>query len=211
MLLGLQDEKFGIQNMLLRDQNDRIKLQNNLLEADRRSSLVFLMSNILDKMDDEIKINLMRTKNAINRGEFSPDSIPERLRYKLSDALIGRIIALSRAFQPYQMMQSDTLSGQLVSPERGQLFISLMQNKLDSATQNTIVAAGDFSYAIIGKISIENAVLDEINLAFSSLKGANFRNVRISNGQFQYSDFSEPIKVSLLKNQESFLTNRRFS
>lgn len=53
-LLTRQNEKLDDQNIMFNTQNERINLQNNLLEADRRSSLVFLMSNLLDKMDDEI-------------------------------------------------------------------------------------------------------------------------------------------------------------
>ena len=43
------------QNLLIDKQNTRLDQQTNLAEATRRGSLVFLMSNILDKMDEELK------------------------------------------------------------------------------------------------------------------------------------------------------------
>jgi len=176
------------QNKLLESQNERIDLQNNLLEADRRSSLVFLMSNILDKVDEEIKEQQDSLKNLPG---FHPDSV----RYSLSKPLISRIVALSRAFRPYRIMEGDTLSRDLVSPERGQLFIALMENKLDSTTQNIIGSRGDFSYAIIGEINLSNSHFSNANFNNShfsdvNFSGADLRNANLSNADLRYADFS---------------------
>lgn len=159
VLMRTQNDLFVGQNERIDTQNDRIRLQNNLIEADRRSSLVFLMSNILDKVDEEIKTQ----KKLLNNKKFNAyDKI-----FKLSHPLVGRIVALSKTFKPYRILEGDKLSG-LVSPERGQLFISLMKSQLDSFTQNTIVADGDFSNAIIGRAHLSN-----LNLANASLSGSN--------------------------------------
>ncbi|MCG8330848.1 MAG: pentapeptide repeat-containing protein [Chitinophagales bacterium] len=136
------------QNSRIDTQNYRVNIQNNLLEADRRSSLVFLMSNILDEVANELVIQGKDSKK------------------ELSQPLINRIIALSRAFTPYRVLQGDSLSLELVSPERGQLFIALLANHLDSLTQNSIVSNGNFSNAVIGNIAIpkgqfENAKLNQ--------------------------------------------------
>ena len=153
------------QNDLLNTQNERIDLQNNLLEAERRSSLIFLMSNVLDKVDDEIKEQRDDFKRKL-------ESVPDSVKYSLSKPLISRIVALSRSLRPYRMMEGDTLS-ELVSPERGQLFISLMENGLDSLTQNTIMENGDFSYTVIGKIDLSGAELSQANLRGAYLHETN--------------------------------------
>ena len=42
-------------NVLLQDQNKKVEQQTYLLEADRRSSLVHLFSNVMDAVDKELK------------------------------------------------------------------------------------------------------------------------------------------------------------
>ena len=193
-LLRSQDEKFGTQNELMTFQNDRIaeqtglfrvqnslvdtqnyrlNLQNNLIEAERRSSLVFLMSNVLDKVDDEIREQRKEVQDSLG-------NVPDSIKFSLSTPLVGRIVALSRAFKPYRLLEADTLSGQLVSPERGQLFIALMENRLDSATQNTLVTKGEFTFALVEELDLERAnfseaFFDEANLRHSNCTRANLR------------------------------------
>ena len=194
--IGLQTDLFHGQNsridsqiMLLSSQNLKIDMQNNLLEADRRSSLIFLMSNILDKVDEEIKI----------QRDFNSKPLVDttnNISYSLSEPLIARIIALSRAFKPYRIYQNDTLSNKMTSPERGQLFIALMENNLDSATQNTIVEKGDFSYAQIGEINLSGSNLSLANLAeanFSGarLNGANLKDAILSGANLKDTDLRE--------------------
>lgn len=174
------------QNVKIDIQNERINIQNHLIEAERRSSLVFLMSNILDKVDNEI--SEQRTQK---------DSI-----FSLSPPLINRIVALSRAFQPYQKLKEDTLSNKLISPERGQLFVSLMGIQLDSITQNTIVEKGNFENAVIKDISLkykkfrlanldgadfEKGILDSTNLSGASIEEANFYNAELNYINFEHT------------------------
>ena len=185
-LIGLQKIQIDSQISLLKGQNSRIdtqnyriNIQNNLLEADRKSSLVFLMSNILDKVDDEIK---EQQKQLIAQNVPITDST----KYSLSKPLLKRIVALSRAFRPYKILENDTLSSKLVSPERGQLFIALMENDLDSLTQNTIVANGDFSNAIIGNIYLKGA-----HLSRASLSGADLSRAHLVEADLRGADLRE--------------------
>lgn len=171
-LSSTQNELLIAQNTRIDTQNYRLNLQNNLLEADRRSSLVFLMSNVLDKVDEEIRKEKESGKT---------DSIG----YRLSDPLIARIIGLSRAFQPYKMLEGDTLGRELVSPERGQLFIALMESHLDSFTQNTIVERGSFNFAVIGKINLSG-----VNFRKASLRGAIFHEANFENSNLEEADLS---------------------
>lgn len=173
-LFQFQNEKVDQQTDLLAIQNDRIDLQNNLIEAERRSSLVFLMSNILDKVDDEIK-------------EQRNSGI--KTNYALSRPLISRISALSKNLQPYRIMEGDTLST-LVSPERGQLFIALMENKLDSVTTTQLAQKCDFSFANLDDIDLEGSQLSRIDFEHASLRGANLRNTNLSMADFKSTDLS---------------------
>lgn len=153
----------SFQNSLIDTQNYRLNLQNNLIEADRRSSLVFLMSNLLDKMDDEIKEQ---------RKQLTLSPQDDSTQFYLSDPLIGRIIALSRAFKPYKILEGDTLQNKLVSPERGQLFIALMESNINSTTQRKIFPNANFEYAIIGRINLRFADLRFADLRLADLSGA---------------------------------------
>lgn len=172
------------QNELLEVQNKKITVQTQLMESERRSSLVFLMSNVLDKVDDEIGEQSWK-KDSIERLKVRIDSIPNNLKYDLSDVLISRIVALSRALQPYRRLQGNTLESKLVSPERGQLFIALMKNKLNSSTRTTIVSDGDFSNAIIGNITLRM-----IDLRKANLSGADLREANLSDADFRSANLS---------------------
>ncbi len=92
-LLKLQNDRIDIQNGL-------VDLQNNLIEAQRRGSLIILMSNIMDQMNEEINI-------------YKRDSIGRKkdiTGYPLSQPLIGRISGLSQGFLPYKIYQDGVLS-----------------------------------------------------------------------------------------------------
>lgn len=178
VLLYNQNQLLVKQNEKIDTQNDRLNFQNNLIEAERRSSLVFLMSNVLDKVDEEIAEQRKARKNP-----------SDNFQYSLSKPLISRIVALSKAFRPYHFMEGDSLSDAVVSPERGQLFIALMGSNLDSATQNTIVENGNFSYATMQNLQIEspqffNAKLDFVDLSSISINDANFWHAKLYGASF---------------------------
>jgi len=171
--MDIQTQMMDIQNDKMEVQNKKINIQNSLIEAERRSSLVFLMSNVLDKVDDEIK----EQQRELKSNDFE---VVENIEYSLSKPLVSRIIALSKTFEPYHMLDGDSLSSHLTSPERGQLFNALMGVALDSITQNDIVYKGDFSFADIGNISIEGANLVNANLHKAKFMQANLQNANLS-------------------------------
>ncbi len=75
------------QNRLLSKQNERLDQQTYLQEAERRSSLVFLFSNVMDAIDRELK------------DDYNDDGLRN-----LSPQLVGRIIALSTRLKPYRYL-----------------------------------------------------------------------------------------------------------
>lgn len=76
ILLVIQSRLIHRQNALFDEQNKRILQQTYLQEAQRRSSLNFLLGNIFDKIDEELKLDTNRS---------------------LSPQLTGRIIALTHS------------------------------------------------------------------------------------------------------------------
>ena len=194
-LLRSQDQKFGTQNDLLKYQNSRVdsqislmsfqnilldtqnyrlNLQNNLIEAERRGALVILMSNIMDQMNDEIKLQ-----------EGDPNS-NDSLGYTLSDPLIGRISALSQSFLPYRYLEGDTLTEKAVSPERGQLLLSLVKSNLDSLTYDKIFGS---TRANFGSTFLQYALLVGANLRKVFLRDANLHLVVLRDADLTFSDF----------------------
>ncbi|CAL2080099.1 hypothetical protein T190611E02C_10964 [Tenacibaculum sp. 190524A05c] len=166
--LGQQNKKIDYQNNLIINQNNRLEQQTYLQEADRRSSLVFLSSNVMDKIDIELKAEKNTTR-------------------ELSDQLIGRIAALSRSLKPYKYLERDSLTV-TTSPERGQLLINLINSNLSANTYKKIFNSSDFSYA-----EIYDAVFEEISFGNINLSNAKLENVRFRYCEFGKTDFSESI------------------
>ena len=189
--LALQTYILAKQNEKLDYQNDRIEQQTYLQEAERRSSLVFLFSNVLDKIDEELK-DEGNTKDS------------------LSNPLIGRIISLSQALKPYQYLNGDTIISKPISPERGQLLISLIESKLDSQSYKKIFDNSYFgeselegAYLSNAKIStnlinsnlskadLDSADLSEVFLSGSDLTEADLSNANLTNADLSDADLAE--------------------
>ena len=108
ILLYNQNQLLLNQNQKIDTQNERITVQNRLIEAERRGSLVLLMSNIMDQMNAEIN------KQKEDTLKINPSANTDTLKYQLSDPLIGRITSLSQGFLPYRYLEGDTLSAKKV-------------------------------------------------------------------------------------------------
>jgi uncharacterized protein YjbI with pentapeptide repeats len=174
LVLSVQTYILNNQNTLLRYQNNRLDQQVNLEEGNRRSSLVFLMSNLMDKIGDE-------TNQLNNNG-------------RLSESLISRIISLSQAFRPYRYLENDQLIKQPLSPERGQLLLSLINSNLKIEVYQKIFSKANFSYSDLQGANLVDAYLREINMQYANLEGANLQGAdldyaNISFANLQNSDF----------------------
>lgn len=156
-LLEKQNEKIDDQTKLFEKQNDKIDSQIQLEESSRRGNLIVMMSNIMDKIDEEIR-------SAQEKGDSSRS---------LSPQLIGRIGALSYAFRPYRFWQDSMLIEKPLSPERGQLLLALVNSDFDTLTYNNICQEATFEQAYLENANLEGAHLKEINLKGANLKGVN--------------------------------------
>ncbi len=159
-MLSRQNDKLEDQNSLLGKQNKRLDQQINLEEGNRRSSLILFMSNIMDRMDDELR------------------SSPSR---SLSESLVGRIVSLSQGLRPYRYLENDSLTVRQLSPERGQLLFSLINSNLDKGTYDRIFSRANFNFADLREANFSGAYMRGAHLAFSSFSEANFNNANLEN------------------------------
>jgi uncharacterized protein YjbI with pentapeptide repeats len=147
------------QNKLLEIQNQLATNQMHLGEASRRSALVFLMSNILDKVDAEI---------ASQKEKNPKDSL-----FSLTPSLIGQIVALSHSFKPYRYLEDSTLIPRPLSPERGQLLMTLVLLPLDTFTLNQIYFKATFEDAALQRAKLKDAYLVKTTLWKADLWAAD--------------------------------------
>lgn len=169
VLIHNQNKLLIQQNALLERQNIRLDQQTYLQEADRRSSLIFLMGNLLDAMDKELKAD---------------GGVPG-VR-DLSPQLIGRVIALSKSLRPYRYLNGDSLVSRELSPERGQLLLSIVASQIDNSSIRRIFQAADFSFADMKGAILSGEFMAGINLQSADLTGAvldetDMRNANLSN------------------------------
>jgi len=150
------------QNDLLDIQNIKVHQQNQLIEAQRRSSYVFLMGNIMD---------------AVNR-ELSEISNTQR---KLSPQIKGQLISLSNSLVPYNYMINNKITENALSPERGMLLSFLLESNIYEDDLNYIFERSSFkdSYA-------ENLIFYEDTIKKIDLNGSLINNISINNSQINY-------------------------
>lgn len=157
------------QNKLLENQNALIQRQMSLEEANRRSALVMLMSNIMDKVDDEIKEQRSDLlKKGLSKAEV------DTMKFSLSQSLIGQIAALSHSFKPYRYMQGDSLIEKPLSPERGLLLTTLAFLPLDVNTLYKICRLATFNNS-----DLKNAALAGVNIYYVDLSGSDLSGVNL--------------------------------
>lgn len=167
----------GIKSFLIFKQNstlkakiqyrdDKIREISGVIESDMKSGLIALMSSVLDKVDDELKNNPKRT---------------------LSDETIARITAtVNYSFKPYRHWAGDSLSQNELSPERGQLLITLSAMNIDSGSYNKIISQASFSGA-----DLRGADLRGFDLSGAELKGADLQDTDLSGADLSGADLKE--------------------
>lgn len=159
------------QNLLLKQQNKKIQDQNFLAEASRRSTQMFIMGDVLSDINQE-----------------------RRYSKTLSLTLTGRIASLSIAMKPYFYFENGKLIDSPMSPERGQLLLTICKSDLNpSQLSDEIFQNSDFTYAEFENIILRSAHLKDINLAhssldFTSLEGANLRNASLEDASLYHVD-----------------------
>ena len=175
ILLGVLVSSFLITNQYnlskkqLEFQKKEAQHRAELLDSHRNSSLVYLMSNILNKIDEELKNN------------------PTRV---LSDETIARIAALSFSFNSYKQLDGGQLSEKKLSPERVQLLMALSNMNLDSLTFHKIKSKTTFSEADLRGVNLKKADLSHIDLRGADLSNADLRGIYLSGANLRASNLS---------------------
>jgi len=156
------------QTLLLKNQNELVENQSDLVEAQRKSSLVFVMDNILEGLNEELKYKGLNSDNEI------------------SSPLEARIVGLSRAMKPYRYRENGELIDRKISPERGQLLYSLIRSGLGSQSLVDIFNAGDFEYSELKGVFLgRNVFLKNSILNYSNLTNAEIPEARLDNSELK--------------------------
>ncbi|WP_439131612.1 pentapeptide repeat-containing protein [Polaribacter sp.] len=161
------------QNHLLKIQNKKIQEQTYLAEASRRSAQMFIMGDILSDINTELETKKSR---------------------KLSKTLVGRIVGLSRAMKPYRYLVNDQLIDKTISPERGQLLITLCKSDISASfLEDNILQESDFTKSELKGANLYSVILRGINLKDADLSNADLvkvdaRRARFENTNFQNAD-----------------------
>lgn len=197
-LLQVQTDRVGIQNSLLSSQNQYIQEQNVLAESARRSALVYELTSILDEIDEELDAAEIQTKAVQTRGTLDaagsgvvPADRPRRRdvenppMYRLSDRLTGRIVALSRSVRPYRYLDDEgRLLTKPLSPERGQLLISLIDSGIDMEEIN-------HSSVTFSQADLRGADLSRYDFTHIRLNGADLSEANLSSAKFHYAKMDD--------------------
>jgi len=168
LLLGL----FGmVGTMLLLKQNELIKEQSHLIEGQRRSSLIFMLANIMDTIDE----SLAEAKDI--------DYHPSRIVNKVT---IARLAALSQSMKPIRYLEGNSLIENSLSPERGQLLLSLVNCKFDTTknTIGTVLNKCSFQQADLKHSFLEDVILQNAKLYQADLYNSNWIRVVIDSCVF---------------------------
>ncbi len=183
------------QNMLLNQQNKKIQDQTHLAEASRRSAQMFIMGEVLSDVNTELA-----------------------QRTTLSDVLVGRIISLSHAMKPYRYIVDNELIKNPISPERGQLLITLAKSNINkSFFVDNILQQANFTQAELTDTRLPNTMLRDINLGHANLANSDFENSNLSyavltNANLVNVDFTDAIlKRANFSNANLTNANLRFA
>ncbi len=193
LLLYNQNKLLIQQNQLLNQQNVRLDQQTYLQEAERRSSLVFLMGDILDGINEELK-----------------EDVGVKGVRDISPQLVGRVIALSNSLRPYRYLGSDSLVGRELSPERGYLLLAIVSSEIDKSSLQRIYKSADFSFADLKKAVLSGEFLAGTNLSGADLSGALLDETDLRGANLSEAEMQNAILVRSNLN-ESRLRNTRLT
>ncbi len=176
VMLYNQNKLLVQQNQLLNQQNIRLDQQTYLQEAERRSSLVFLMGNILDAVNQELK-----------------EDVGIKGVRDITPQLIGRIIALSNSLRPYRYLGNDSLVLRELSPERGFLLFSIASSEIDQRSLRKIYRSADFSFSDLKGAVLSGEFLAGINLTGADLNHAQLDEADLSGARLSEAELTEAV------------------
>lgn len=175
------------QTKLLLNQNKLITSQNNLVEADRRSSLVFVMGDVLADLNEELKYKGSSSRN-------------------ISRTLEARIVGLCMAMKPYRYIEDGVLIDRPISSERGQLLFTLLKSDLGSESSQDILNSAEFKYTNLKKVNLGRSA----NLKYARLDYSNFTEAQMPAANLERSDLRE-VQMSKINLSDANLKRARLN
>lgn len=148
---------------------DSLHHLHSMLEINKHKNLGELMSVVLLEMDAAVK-------------DKNTDT--------LSDQIILRVAALSYSLLPEELLNKEILQAHELSPERGQLLLSLANMDLDSGSFEKIKSKTLFSGA-----DLRSAPIEELNLCGVNLKKANLSDATLFQTNLASSNLEKAILV----------------
>ena len=130
-----------------------IALQDNQIKTLEQHKLSILLGNLLSDV----------------RGELNQNQGIE-----LSSSTIDNIVDLSQLFEPYYVATND--SDLSLSPERGQLLLSLAKMNIGDESFSKIKKNANFTYADLRKVNLSNVDLSSAVLSHASFEEAELTN-----------------------------------
>lgn len=154
-------------HLSMQQQQEQIEQQSRLIESFRQSNYAHLMSNVLNKVDEDLRTNQDRT---------------------LSDETIGRIAALSYSLRSHMINEGDSTYLYLPSPERGQLLLMLIKMNIDTASLNKVMMQASFANAVLRDAHLEGAYLRGVDLRRADLKNANLQGAILKEADLSFAN-----------------------
>ena len=150
---------------------ERIAHQKSLLQ---KEVLTLQKNQVLSTTKEDLIATIQK--------ELSSDS------NKISEHSIQAIAKLSAAYEPYEKMESESMTTFRKSPERGILLLDLVQLSLDSSSLAKIIRNTTFAYAEIDSATFRNINLSNIDLTGCHLRGADLSFANLQNAKMQGAD-----------------------
>lgn len=156
------------QNELFTIQNDKVSQQNLLIESQRKGSLVFLMGNIMDAVNNELRE-------------------PANINRHISPQLKGQIISLSKSLSPYSQIIEDILYPNPYSPERGMLLVFLLESDINNDDLNDVLGKSDFTSIYLETLAIQGETLKKLDISNSYFSSLSIENSKIEDLRAEWS------------------------
>lgn len=168
---------------LLEQQNTLLRIQNHIQESTRRSGLTVELTEVLNhvalnKSEIEIDGNI-EYKDGVPQCPSKTHGSTRSTHDFLARITLGRLVALTKAFQPYKFLDidrdslgrdPDTSLSSNSSPERAHLLTVLVAANVSLKQIST--AGGTFAYSPLANTQFSGHDLSYVDLQNSDLNGA---------------------------------------
>ncbi len=165
-----------------KEQKYLLQKQEILVQSIQKEAYASQLGNLLNRIDEELN---------------HPNSDT------LSQTLINRIATVCFGLKPYRYIVGDSLSKFLLSPERGQLFLTLCSMNIDSLSFAKIKRTADFSMA-----DLSDADLTGTDLSFAKLEKASFSNAHLNQTKWNQTNLYQANLWGAQLNQAHFFKTR---